>query len=109
MRRRWPWIMAATAVVILLLVAAALLTVRQRLVYGARAYPADAADHLPPGVEQLVFSTDEGRQVAFYRPPASGQAAERIWLVCYGNSNLALGWVPLVAKVDDAEDRKSVV
>ncbi len=103
MRRRWPWIVAAASVVLLLLAAGALLTVRQRLVYGARAYPADAADHLPPGVEQSIFSTAEGRQVAFYRPPASGQAAERIWLVCYGNSNLALDWVPLVAKVDDPD------
>lgn len=102
MSRRRRWIMGLLVLGLLIAVMVGLI-VQQRLIYGARSYPPEVMDHLPPGVEAIRFRTAQGQQVAFYRPPTSGRAPERLWLVCYGSSNLALGWVPLVAEVDDPD------
>lgn len=46
---------------------------------------------LPPGLERIVFHTDQGRQVAYLQPP---QAQHRLWVLFGGNATVALDWQP---------------
>lgn len=91
------------ALLLLLLIALAwlLLLAQRRMIYFPRAYPADLS--LPAGVVPLEFSTSQGRQTAFYLPPAAPAADGRphLWLVCGGNGSLALDWLELLADFPD--------
>jgi predicted alpha/beta hydrolase family esterase len=100
---RRGFLLFALALVLLVVVAAAstVMIIEGHLVYGAQGYPAGTSAHLPAGIVRLDFRTGQGHQVAFYRPPTNALAPERIWLVCYGNGNLALDWVGEVAAAPD--------
>lgn len=80
----------------LIVLAWLLVLAQRRLIYFPRPYPAD----LPPAANTvpLEFSTEQGRQTAFYLPPAQSPPDGRInlWLVCGGNGSLALDWLELL-------------
>jgi pimeloyl-ACP methyl ester carboxylesterase len=86
----------------LLLGTALLLALFQdRLIYLPRTY----ASVVPAaGLQALAFTTDEGRQVCYLRPPAPGMPMHRLWLFFGGNGSLAQDWNGLIAnwRRDDA-------
>lgn len=79
-----------------------LVLAQRRMIYFPRAYPADLP--LPAGMVLLQFSTSQGRQTAFYQPPAQSPIDGRqidLWLLCGGNGSLALDWLELLADSPD--------
>jgi len=74
---------------------------QRRMIYHPRPYPEPLV--LPAGVEPLEYRTGQGRQTAFYLPPAAHAAARapNLWLLCGGNSALALDWLDLLADFPD--------
>ena len=77
------------------LVPLAVLTAFQnRLLYHPRPYPADwLQEFAETGGIRLAYTTSEGGQTAFYRPPTSGiSVPRRLWLCFTGNGSLALEW-----------------
>jgi pimeloyl-ACP methyl ester carboxylesterase len=92
---------------VILLILAVLLGVtlfraQHRLIYFPRAYGGDPP-YWPASVQALEFRTSQGRQVAFYRPPAAPGAkmVDRLWLICGGNASLALDWLELLKDFPD--------
>lgn len=92
---RWSWralrlpLIAAAACVV------ALAGCQSRLIYFPRPYRADLDTVLPKQVEQIPFTTGEGRQVAFWIPPRAGGMPRQVWLCHTGNGAQALDWLPL--------------
>lgn len=68
-----------------------------RLIYPAPHYRAEELQHLPAGLAALHDSADPRAVLGFYRAPAEGGAAQRLWLTFGGNGDLALRWDPLLA------------
>jgi pimeloyl-ACP methyl ester carboxylesterase len=94
--------MKISLVILLLIVLAALLALAQRrMIYFPRAYPTSLP--LPAGALVLEFTTSQGRQTAFYLPPAApqGEGGSNLWLLCGGNGALALDWLDLVSDFPD--------
>lgn len=73
---------------------AVLATFQNRLLYHPRPYPANWLQEFDEtGGVRLAFTTSQGSQTAFYRPPSSGTATpRRLWLCFTGNGSLALQW-----------------
>lgn len=74
-----------------------------RLIYPGERYAQVMWEKIPPGIEPLRYRTDQGEQVSFYRPPASGGEPRRLWLVCNGNGGYALQWPNLLELCPDRE------
>lgn len=74
-----------------------------RWIYYPRPYPPGTLAALPAGCEALPFRTGAGAQVAFWARPASGGEPRRIWLLCGGQGNLALEWLPLLGEAGDPD------
>ena len=68
-----------------------LLLFQDRLLYHQRAYPAGLP--LRAGVEPIVFTTADGRQTCWWKPPRAGG---RWWLCFAGNASLARGWLDVL-------------
>lgn len=75
---------------------------QQRMIYYPRTYDNDL--RLPDRYEVLEFQTGQGRQAAFYQPPADARLKlpERLWLICGGNASLALDWVDFLEDFPDS-------
>jgi pimeloyl-ACP methyl ester carboxylesterase len=75
----------------LLTAVAFLLGCQSKLIYFPRPYGSHElkAFRKGGGIE-LVFSTSQGRQVAFYQPPQPASASAPVWLFCAGNGAVAL-------------------
>lgn len=71
----------------------ALIQGQHKMIYYPRPYP--AGFKLPDGVISLEYTTSQGSQTAYYRPPAQGHdpTPSRLWLLFAGNASLALDWV----------------
>jgi pimeloyl-ACP methyl ester carboxylesterase len=91
----------ALLVLLLITMAWLLILAQRRMIYFPRAYPADLS--LSTGAMALEFRTSQGRQTAFYLPPAALPANGRInlWLLCGGNGSLALDWLELLTNFPD--------
>ncbi|NTV14656.1 MAG: alpha/beta hydrolase [Desulfobulbaceae bacterium] len=93
------------ALLALLLLAALMVwlgRLQRRMIYAPRPYPEPLA--LPSGVLPLEYRTAQGRQTAFYLSPAvppSPGRAPNLWLLCGGNSALALDWLDLLSDFPD--------
>lgn len=103
-----PWLRrsarctALFALLPLALVLGGLTACQSRLIYPGQRYAAVMWERLPPTLVPLRYTTGEGAQVSFWRPPASGAAVpERIWLMCNGNGGYALQWPGLLGLVPD--------
>jgi pimeloyl-ACP methyl ester carboxylesterase len=72
-----------------------------RIIYHPSPYRADLDARLPKGMKQIVYVTDQGRQVAFWLPPSKGGKAERIWMCFSGNAAHALDWLELAQQHPD--------
>ncbi len=72
--------------------------------YAPERYEPSRWDRIPPALEILRYDIDQGAQVSFYRPPASGREPERVWLMCGGQGDTALSWPVGLA---DAADREA--
>jgi pimeloyl-ACP methyl ester carboxylesterase len=75
----------------LLTATAFLLGCQSKLIYFPRPYGSHElrAFRHDGGIE-LGFTTSQGRQVAFYRPPRAESASAPVWLFCAGNGSVAL-------------------
>jgi len=73
-----------------------------RMIYLPSGY---AADEIPPPdaqrLETLHFSTDAGKQVAFYVPPRAGGKPTAVWMFCVGNADRALTWRNFSSELPD--------
>ncbi len=78
----------------LLVPVAVLAGCQSRLIYHPQPYPAGWVEQFERGGgARVVFSTSQGEQTAFYRPPVSGATTPRLlWLCFAGNGSLALSW-----------------
>lgn len=89
-------------ILILLVVVIAFVLIRgqQRLIYYPRPY---GENLLRSDQGQVVeYVTSQGRQVAFYLPPAGpDKKPARLWLLCGGNASLALDWLDLLEDFPD--------
>lgn len=73
-----------------------LLGCQSRLIYYPKLYGKGDMDSLRRvGGRQLDYRTAQGRQAAFYVPPATDPAKmpQRVWLCFAGNGSLALDWL----------------
>ena len=77
---------------------------QHKMIYYPRPYPAGLK--LPDGIIPLEYTTSQGSQTAFYRPPTRGNdvISPGLWLMFAGNASLALGWVDFL---DDFPDQES--
>ncbi len=80
---------------------------QHHLIYHPTLYRPTYRASLPPGAVELLFSTGEGRQTAFYIPPRnsvkpSGEP-ERLWVLFGGNGSVALNWVGWVREPGDPD------
>jgi pimeloyl-ACP methyl ester carboxylesterase len=85
--------------ILLLLLAAVVLVLvifQHQFIYHPRPYREPVASLLPPGARELLFTTAQGKQTAFYLPPLAGAAPERLWVLFNGNGSLALDWLWLL-------------
>jgi pimeloyl-ACP methyl ester carboxylesterase len=92
-------------IIILLILAVVLVFVliqgQQRMIYFPRPY-GEALPLPPQKGHALGYTTSQGRQTAFYLPPAQGdKKPARLWLLCGGNASLALDWLELLADFPD--------
>ena len=69
-----------------------LLLFQDRMIYHPRPYAEDPAGRYP-GIVALQYQTGQGRQQAYYMPPAQGALPGRLWVVFPGNASRALDWV----------------
>ncbi len=93
MKTRLPrWIRTLALAVVAPL--AMLVGCQSKLIYHPQPYPESwLAEFDRTGGERLRFTTSQGAQTAFYRPPASANAQpRRLWLCFAGNASLALQW-----------------
>jgi pimeloyl-ACP methyl ester carboxylesterase len=91
-------------IIILILLAVVLVVVliqgQHRMIYYPRPYGDDPP--LPEHGHALKYATSQGRQLAFYLPPAGeGKVPARLWLMCAGNASLALDWLELLEDFPD--------
>ncbi|MEN8142849.1 MAG: hypothetical protein ABFQ82_04555, partial [Thermodesulfobacteriota bacterium] len=79
----------------------ALIQGQHKMIYYPRPYPSGLK--LPAGVIALEYTTGQGSQTAFYRPPLGGEngSVTSLWLVFGGNASLALGWTDFLADFPD--------
>lgn len=79
---------------------ALLFFVQHQLIWFPRSYPANYTDMLPDRTVRLEYETGEGKQLAFYLPPANANGAkpERIWVVFSGNGSVALDWLGFIGE-----------
>ena len=92
-------------IVILILLTVVLVVVlirsQHRMIYYPRPYGEDRI--LPAHGHGLEYSTSQGKQLAYYLPPAKGEikVPDRLWLICGGNGSLALDWLELLGDFPD--------
>lgn len=92
-------------IIILLILAgvlmAALLAGQQRMIYYPRRY-GDKPQPLKRG-QAVKYTTSQGRQIAYYLPPAedSNLVPPRLWLMWGGNAALALDWQEMLEDFPD--------
>ncbi|MFN2365427.1 MAG: alpha/beta hydrolase [Desulfurivibrionaceae bacterium] len=88
---------------VILIIAGLVVTGQHRLIYYPRSYVGKPP--LPERGEVLGYNTGQGRQAAFYLPPAGdpGQVPGRLWLMFGGNASLALDWLGLIKDFPDPE------
>jgi pimeloyl-ACP methyl ester carboxylesterase len=102
----WARIMPGPpAAVIAMLAAAALILASCRVspVYAPERYEPSRWDHLPPALEVLRYTIDQGAQISFYAPPASGREPARLWLLFPGQGDTALEWPAALTAVADQD------
>lgn len=76
---------------IFLLLALILVGCQGKLIYFPQRYTDDeVAEFKDHFVRPLEFTTDQGKQTAWYQAAADGARPERLWLVCAGNGSRAL-------------------
>jgi len=75
------------------------------LVYHPHPYRANYHQLISTGVVELPFKTRAGSQTSFYLPPHDGSALPaRLWVLFCGNGSLALDWLPLARRDQNAGD-----
>lgn len=67
-----------------------------KLIYHPRRYAEDFRARLQVPVEELDFTTEQGKQAAFYLPSLAGGVPRRLWITFSGNGGDALGWLDVV-------------
>jgi len=103
------WSVARILLVVMLGWGALILAGQARFMYFPQPYGAvELEDFRAVGGVQLEFETEDGKQTAFYLPPASARssafaaAPEKLWLGCAGNGSLALHLTSLASDLDQA-------
>ncbi len=95
----WP-----PAIIVILSAACALLAgCRVSPVYAPERYESSRWERIPPALQVLRYGIDQGQQVSFYLPPASGRDPERLWMMFCGQGDTALAWPEALAGVADRE------
>lgn len=81
----------------------ALIQGQHKMIYYPRSYP--AGFKLPDGVIDLVYTTSQESQTAYYWPPAAGDDTppSSLWLMFAGNASLALDWADFLDDFPDQE------
>ena len=80
-----------------------LLVLQRQLIFpGVQVQPVEL-QNLPPDVMKVEYQTSQGRQVAFYRPPAGGvgQVPSPLWVCFHGNGSAALHWLDFLHRYPD--------
>jgi pimeloyl-ACP methyl ester carboxylesterase len=72
-------------------------------VYEPERYEPSRWERIPPTLVVLRYRIDQGEQISFYRPPASGGEPERLWMMFSGQGGTALEWPGDLAGVADRE------
>ncbi|MEO8377161.1 MAG: alpha/beta fold hydrolase [Candidatus Sumerlaeota bacterium] len=96
-------ILIAIAVGFYLLIAAFLFLYQDRIVYNPTRYDNLENDLKSSGAQKIEYTTSQGKQLAFYIPPAEDPSAppERLWIAFTGNSGRVLDWMDLIQKFPD--------
>lgn len=78
---------------------------QQHLIYFPRPYPANFRADDIPRLEELSYSTNSGRQTAFYLRPQDGEQGQlrHLWILFGGNASLALSWLDLIVDYPDKQ------
>lgn len=75
------------------------------LVYHPHPYRAGSRPLTSADLVELPFKIPTGEQTSFYIPPHDGAVLpNRLWVLFCGNGSLALDWLPLVARDQNAGD-----
>jgi len=74
---------------------------QRKMMYLPRKHGPVPAAQLPPGAAQSEFTTDAGRQIAFYIPPRSDASPEHVWLIQGGNAAVALNYLDVAEGCPD--------
>lgn len=79
---------------------------QHKLIWLPRSYGPAYPLALPKHAVELNYSTSQGRQCAFYLPPAADPSAMpgRVWVLFGGNGSLALDWTDFIAQDPERRD-----
>lgn len=80
-----------------------LLLYQDRMIYFPQRYPDRFRTDAPEGMADVVYTTSEGRQTAFYIPPSAGGMPERLWVCFNGNMSRATDWLDYTENFPDRE------
>lgn len=67
-----------------------------KLIWPGRVYRSHDRLGMPESIVELPFHTSQGKQLAFYLPPRTGEAPRAVWVMFSGNAMAALDWRWLV-------------
>jgi pimeloyl-ACP methyl ester carboxylesterase len=102
MLRRLIRVAVITATFGLILIAVLLYALQDRMIYFPSPYPPGYRAGWPAGLLEIHFTTAQGRQSAFYLPPADGsKEPDRLWVAFGGNGSLTLDWLSLLSSLRD--------
>ena len=89
--KRLMW-WAIGAVMVVAMLGCVFYYAQEKMVFHPSEYEADDARFHLPGWEHLEFSTEDGKQVAYYKSPNEDAAVQpqRLWLMFCGNASLTL-------------------
>jgi uncharacterized protein len=80
-------------IICVLLFLLVLYALQGRLIYFPRQYSQEWLNRVSSAVRTIEFASTQGRQRAFYLPPASSSGPKALWVCFNGNASTALDWV----------------
>lgn len=76
-----------------------LVTLQHKIIYHPRPYDDVYYSLRMENTIEINYSTESGKQVAFYIPPKNGdKEPDHLWVLFGGNASLALGWTGMVER-----------
>lgn len=96
-------VLVAAAVGFLIVAVVLLLKYQHLLIYPARAYAANFRADGPKNMADIAYTTEQGKQLSFYIPPANPGKPKRLWVCFNGNASVAMDWLDYTENYPDPD------